>query len=717
MKTGFWTYSLILACICTLGCTESDVSASEEGKQEEPVPQVENDCEVDEVACFDKAVHYCENGKWVRQEKCQYGCHYNAMECAAKPDEKDPDPKPVDKVCTDGDVQCADGVLKKCEDNAWSESDCPHGCNEEGTACKDEQPEPPGPIDQKECEGDAVVCEDGIKKTCSDGTWKTENCEYGCHENGVDCAEPACEVGQLLCADDQLKKCNGTEWVLEMPCDKGCKSNEACAAVCREGEIVCDGDMLKTCQNDAWSEKKCDSGCDESTKKCIEVNNNVPTRYITGSGKYDTPITPYVVQQMKNIMAKNGSRNNDVIIKVGDSHYDAAINGGTLTYGFMRCFSNNVNYKVTLDGRDYLQAAIDEFQKTKDSFIRDSEAAVGGQSTRYSFLGTPTHLTAEINAMNPRFAVFGHGSNDIGNGSFTYTKSGNVMGYAWALEDYYRQVNKALDQMIEGGIIPIIQGIAPNLSEPANINYIGGGPIDKRDYPRYIVPAFDAVSRGIAEARQLPWFDTYNAFWGLPGHGVRSDHVHETQADSPCDFTAAGLQFGANVRNLSLIETLSASWKTVVKGEAAPGAVIEPFKGNGSKDDPFVVTSLPFTHSADMSKSTNKAFDKYSCSSTAEPGAENYYKLVLTEKKRLKMFVVSGRNANGEVDQDIHVLKGSIDANQCVTRANILLMGTLDAGTYYISIDTCDNPGQYLMGVVECLSDDKRCDDPLQSFG
>jgi hypothetical protein len=690
-----------------------------EGGPDEPAPQEESECDVDEVACFKGAVYYCEDGVWVRQEKCKYGCHYNAMECAAKPDVGEtPDPKPEDKVCTDGDVQCADGVLKKCEDNAWAESDCPNGCNEEGTACKDGQPEPPGPIDQKECEGDAVVCEDGIKKTCSDGTWKTENCEYGCHENGVDCAEPACEAGKLLCADDQLKKCNGTEWVLEMPCDKGCKSNEACAAVCREGEIVCDGDMLKTCQNDAWSEKKCDSGCDESTKKCIEVNNNVPTRYLMKT--LHSPITPYVVARMKDIYAK-GTQSDNVFIKVGDSHYDYDFDGC-----FMKCFSKANQNKVTLDGRTELQAVIDAFQTKKDSFERQSKAAVGGSSTRNG-IGQNTLVVDEMAEMSPRFAFFGHGSNDIGNGAYIYEniKELSLNGYPWAMQDYYRQVNDALDLMIAKGVIPLMSGIAPNYRKETWTDYRKVKETDPLDYPRFVVLTFNAISRGIAEYRQIPWFDTYHSFIDLENHGLRtSDNIHGSTKGSPCDFTAEGLKYGVNQRNLGSIQMLNMAWQTVVKGAEAPDKVEEPFKGSGSKDDPFIITSLPYTHTGDTSKSQNKNINAYagSCSKSSEEGGEYYYKLELKEKRRVKLFAVSARN----VDVDLHVLKGNVSAEACMVRSDIFMQGYLEAGTYYFSVDTYGKtngtgadkmlPGQYLFGIHECEGEDKRCDVALHGY-
>lgn len=714
---------------CEFGCDESGRTCA--------LPPT---CTDGDVVCNDSAIKTCTNNTWETTTPCPYGCNLDEKSCAT--------------ACEEGSIQCIGSTLKQCQEGEWANTkDCPLGCAQSGTACA-------------ECNADK--CEGDQKTTCVGGVWasSSDTCPNGCNDTGTDCAlGQTCTEGQTVCTENQVKSCSGNTWTKLKDCPDGCDAakNDCFVKVCEENALQCSGNELQICTSNAWTKSKdcpvgcdaarkdcvakvcddnalqcsgntlqictgnawtkkqdCENGCDASAKKCKEINNNQPTRYLMKSSTHNSPITPYVVQQMKNIMAKNGSRNNNVIMKVGDSHYDAAIGGGSLNYGFMRCFSNSTtNLPVNLDGRNELQAAIDEFQKKIDSFIRDSEAAEGGMSTRYCFQNN--HLANEINAINPRFAVFGHGSNDIGNGSFTYEQVyGSNSGYAWAMQDYYRQVNKALDQMISGGIIPLIQGIAPNLSTPANINYIGGGPIDKRDYPRYIVPAFDAISRGIAEARQLPWFDTYNAFYKLNNHGVRDDGVHESTNGSPCNFTAEGLKNGANVRNLGLIQALNTSWQTVINGKAAPDAIEEAFKGSGSSSDPFVITSLPYTHSANTSNSANKGITAYagSCSTTGEAGPEYYYKLELPNKSRLKIFAVSAAN----VDVDIHVMKGSIAADKCTARADILLMGTLDAGTYYISVDTWSDAngsysaGQYLMGIVECMSDDQRCNDPIKAY-
>ena len=59
-------------------------------------------------------------------------------------------------------------------------------------------------------------------------------------------------------------------------------------------------------------------------------------------------------------------------------------------------------------------------------------------------------------------------------------------------------------------------------------------------------------------------------------------------------------------------------------------------------------------------------------------------------------------------------------------RSDIFMQGYLEAGTYYISVDTYGKtngtgaekmqPGQYLFGIHECESEDQRCDVALHGY-
>lgn len=661
----------------------------------------------DGAMCADGVLKTCSGGVW-REAVCPDGCAEDGKAC-----------KTADvPVCSAGDVSCADGVLKVCAGGSWAEQLCPYGCDAAGKEC-----DVPAV-----CEAGASLCEAGVLKKCDQNAWQVvQECEYGCLPGGSSCA--MCTTGAVKCQDKKLSKCAAGQWQVT-DCQNGCNAAGNGCAGCADGAAKCQAGKLSKCSGGEWVTSTCDYGCNDAGNACASVNNNQPTRYLMKTTH--SPITPYVVNQMKQIRSKK-SRTDNVFMKVGDSHfaYD----------NFMRCFSNNNSQKVTLGKYTSLQAAVNEFQKGKDSFNRESVAAVGGKATNYCFMGSPMHLTAEINAMSPRFGFFGHGSNDIGNGSFTYYLSSSYPGYAWALEDYYRQVNRAIGFMINEGVIPLMSGVAPNFSKPKAINYLSNPPaIDVRDYPRYVVQMFNAVSRGIAEARQIPWFDVYHAWMPIKDHGLSGDRIHGSQSGSTCNFSDAGLQYGSNQRNLGSMQMLSDAWRTVVKGEAAPDVVEEPFKGSGSPSDPFLITSIPFTHSADTSKSPNSVINQYqgTCKNADgtlinEFGPEYYYKLELKEKKRLKIFVVSGTSYNSNwsygknYDLDLQILKGDAKAGSCKVRSDRLAMGTLDAGTYYIVVDTfgkagSTSPGQYLLGIIECDSDkssgetaydydyDKRCD-------
>ena len=705
-------------------------------------------CPEGESSCKDDVLRICRSGRWIL-EFCPSTCDADGIRCV------DADPG-----CASGEKRCADGVYKACIDGQWVQTVCPEGCATDGMSCVS--------ASEPQCSDGTVVCSDGVLRTCASGTWMAQLCPYGCAVSGTACEVPqVCSEGASICAQDVLKKCEGNAWKVvqncefgclpggfgcalckdgavkcqnatlstcaagqwqETACPNGCNPSANGCAGCADGAVKCQGSTLSKCSGGEWKTSTCEQGCNSAGNACETVNNNQPSRYLMKTTH--SPITPYVVSQMQKIRSKK-SRTDNVFMKVGDSHfaYD----------NFVRCFSDKNTQKITWGNYSSLKPAVTAFQKTKDSFTRESVVAVGGTSTRYVF-GDNNLLAKEISAMSPRFGFFGHGSNDIGNGSFTYYLSDTYPGYAWALEDYYRQVNRALNQMIKEGVIPLMSGVAPNFSKPTGINYLSNPPaIDVKNYPRYVVQMFNAVSRGIAEARQIPWFDVYHAWMPIKNHGLSNDKVHGSQASSTCDFSDNGLQYGSNQRNLGSMQMLSDAWRTVVNGEAAPDAVEEPFKGTGKASDPFLVTSIPFTHSADTSKSSN-VISEYlgTCKNSdgtliPEFGGEYYYKMELKSKKRLKIFVVSGRayksdGSNGNAyDLDVQILKGNTNASSCMVRSDRLMLGTLDAGTYYIVVDTYGKqgataPGEYLLGILECDSDkssgesaydydyDKHCD-------
>ena len=416
-----------------------------------------------------------------------------------------------------------------------------------------------------------------------------------------------------------------------------------------------------------------------------------PTRY--PGNTILSPVTTFSVEQMKAIAANNTSRHNLHFIKVGDSHmYPGSV--------FMYCFSKNgAKGGMDLNGETSLNGVIDAYQSSGfDAFNRDSVAAVLGKTAYWAV--SNGYITEEIDASNPRFAFYGYGTNDMGWFDYTKPSSGASGGYFATLEWYYQNVLKGAKIMMTTGVIPLFIGTGYRTDRPQNIENDGLLPI-------HWVKTFDAVARGIAEAYQVPYYNLALSQMTLAnsGYGLGGDGIHHKTVAKGCDFTPNGLKGGANIRNHYAIQMLDRAWRTLILGESAPDKVIE-FEGEGSPDAPWIISSLPYTHSADTSKGHNR-FVSYSCTSSTEDGPEYYYKLVLTSQKKIRAFALS---STASVDVNLYLLT-ALDASKCMTRGNRWVEATLQKGSYYFVVDTYrDNKsGEYLFGIVECDEDDAYC--------
>ena len=387
-------------------------------------------------------------------------------------------------------------------------------------------------------------------------------------------------------------------------------------------------------------------------------------------------------------------------MKLGDSHmaYESL---------FVKCFSDKntgSTNEITLDSHTDLQAAITAFQSNGfDSFDRNSVTAVVGKSSNYPIDNSFKLMNQEIAATNPRFAFYGFGNNDLG--MFGYNKepiSGGNQGYYYTIEWYYKNLITTTEELIKDGIIPIFISLSPKDYEVTGTNAVK---------PRYFVSTFNTVLRGVAEHYQLPFMNLQKVLLGINGYGLSDDGKHLNSATSACDLSASGLTKGMNNRNLYSMEMLNRAWNVVVNDQSAPDSTGEVFRGTGSPTDPWIISSLPFSHSANTSNSPNSSIKTYDCTvQKNEYGPEYYYKLVVTKTTKIRTFVASG---NG-VDVDIHLVT-SVDGKGCINRNDKGFEATLNPGTYYIIIDTFSGtsgttkPGQYLFGIHECDADDATC--------
>lgn len=402
-----------------------------------------------------------------------------------------------------------------------------------------------------------------------------------------------------------------------------------------------------------------------------------------GADRSVSPITSYVAANLRAIAARGQAQNVDVFAKLGDS--------ATVSTSFMHCFdsgyldpaSGEEPGYIDLDGRDDLRDAIAHFRDGDAGGVtpyqRISLAAGVGFTADDVLAGDPAPMDREYEAIAPLFSVILLGMNDV--------DSGDLDGYGSALLDI-------ADRSIEAGVIPIFTSLMPRDDDAL---------LDAE------VPHYNAVIRGVAQSRQVPFIDLHRELEGLPAHGLGPDGMHPSVfhldgAPAPCVFDSQGLAHGYNVRNLLTMETLARLLSVVVNDEPAPDAPARSIQGTGSADDPFVIDALPFTHVADTSQQGSRGLDTYpGCRATQdESGPEVVYRLETDRPVRVRAAVVD----RGTTDIDIHLLAGQIDGDACVTRDHQVIDATLEPGTYYLSLDTYvggsgELAGEYLVTLVE----------------
>jgi hypothetical protein len=136
-------------------------------------------------------------------------------------------------------------------------------------------------------------------------------------------------------------------------------------------------------------------------------------------------------------------------------------------------------------------------------------------------------------------------------------------------------------------------------------------------------------------------------------------------------------------------------------------------KQPGTLDAPRTVAPGPYTDADDTRRAPAAEIDRYDCApDTRESGAEVWYRLELSEPRAVRIEVVDG----SDVDVDVHLLRDPTvvdgEARGCVDRDDTTLERTLDAGVWYIAVDTyasasgTEYPGAFTLGVASWVDDD-----------
>ena len=191
----------------------------------------------------------------------------------------------------------------------------------------------------------------------------------------------------------------------------------------------------------------------------------------------------------------------------------------------------------------------------------------------------------------------------------------------------------------------------------------------------------------------------------VPGHGLGPDGLHLNVYVSGivrgCAFTAAGLGFGHNNRNLIALESLSRAWQAV-DSSVSPDATAPVQQGSGLLADPFLISSIPYVDLRDTSKSGVNRISTYPGCAAAqdESGNELLYKLNVTQATPVK---IQAHALNG-ADIDVHLMNDPTSGAGCVLRNDKLIVTTLQPGTWWLSLDTFVSggakSGEYLLSIV-----------------
>lgn len=389
---------------------------------------------------------------------------------------------------------------------------------------------------------------------------------------------------------------------------------------------------------------------------------NQPAVY--ASDRTLSPITPSVAERLQDIASAGPGLSDDVFAKIGASN--------TVNRNHLHCFAGP---NVDLDGRDSLRPTVDYFLSGdaagSNPYERESLATTVGWSAYKVLEGEPSPLDQEIAALSPRYGLVHFGTNDI--------QLRNIHMYAENLLDI-------ADELISRGIVPVFTSLPPR--------------DDDADADAW-VPRYNAVMRGVAQARQVPFIDLHRELVTLPDHGIGGDGIHlnvyRPSGARGCVFDSQGLQYGHNVRNLLTLQTLD-RMRSALDGDASDASA-PALSGAGTTSDGFVVQRFPFTDLRDTSTGGQRLYERYDGCDAAqdESGAEYVYQVEVDTRTTLRAFVLD----RGEVDIDLHLLDGSATTAGCIDRAHKSITATVDSGVYYFVLDTFvangdEKAGEYL---------------------
>jgi hypothetical protein len=233
---------------------------------------------------------------------------------------------------------------------------------------------------------------------------------------------------------------------------------------------------------------------------------------------FDTA-TEVHVREVRALGVMRGMRPN-VFSKIGDSMTESA--------SFFRDIGRGWHELV---GYTYLAPTVSFFRgytfpDGNNSFDRPSLCAMGNWQAGAPLSGSPeSFLSQELRYAMPAYALVLYGTNDVDRST---------------MDAFRTNLTALVDAIDANGTVAIMSTIP-----------------DRNDRPSALanVMSYNQVIRDIAAARHSPILDLWRVFQALPNRGVGPDGIHPSlyfrgRDPQSAVFSAEGLQYGYNVRNL-----------------------------------------------------------------------------------------------------------------------------------------------------------------------
>jgi hypothetical protein len=266
--------------------------------------------------------------------------------------------------------------------------------------------------------------------------------------------------------------------------------------------------------------------------------------------------------------------------------------------------------------------------------------------------------------MRPRYAVLMFGTNDIEIGQLHY---------------FADRMFDVTEYLTERGVVPILSTIMPR---------------HDRHGAAAAVPRYNAVIRGIAQARQVPLVDYHRELVSLPGQGVGEDGIHPKTyvgelGRNACDFTEKGLRYGYNLRNLLMLRALYRVSAAVQDPDFSPEAGPPPLARVHAAGEALVIPELPFVDARLAKDAGQRTFDRYSCpSKRPADGPEFVYQFSLERRTTVR---ITGFDRGG-ADVDLYLMPSPPEPQRCLGHGRRFVITTLAAGTYTLALEVV-SPG------------------------